>query len=475
MSKPLQNPIILPDSVPADVVALESDAGESVSYGDLLGLVGKVRSSLPRRSLALIFCENTIGCVALTVAMIEAGIVPILIDSRAAENATSEIIARYQPQVIVASLDKFNPDHDVSLRFLDVGARVVPSSSKVRLHEDLALLLTTSGSTGSPKLVRISYQNLRANIRSVLAYLPILESDCCVTSLPIAYTYGLSNVLIHLHVGARVWVTEHSVAERNFWNVFEVKGVTMLGGVPYTYQLLKRVGMMRRPLPSLRVLTQAGGKMNPELVAEFADYCRDQGKNFFVMYGQTEATARMTYLSDRDIGRKIGSVGVAIDGGRISVLNEEGNQLAPSLVPGEIVFEGPNVAMGYADHESDLLLGNLWNGRLVTGDIGYLDEEGFLYITGRSKRFVKIFGKRVNLDHLEEIINRSGFQAAITGSDDSLVLWTESEEDGMVVRDRLSQELLIHPSVFSIRQTEEIPRTPAGKVDYSKLIVSEND
>ncbi|MGW5680733.1 AMP-binding protein [Nonomuraea sp. NPDC003754] len=321
-------------------------------------------------------------------------------------------------------------------------------------HPDLAVLLTTSGSTGNPKLVRLSHRAVMANARAIAQALRLTPADVAPTSLPLHYSYGLSVLNSHLAAGATIVLTGASLLERPFWRQLAEHRCTSLAGVPYQYEMLRRLRFDPAAHPALTTLTQAGGRLRPELVAEFAA----KVDRFFVMYGQTEATARIAVLPPERLPDKLGSAGVALPGGALGVEN------------GEIVYRGPNVMMGYATSAADLARGDDLGGVLRTGDLGYVDEEGFLFVTGRVKRIAKVYGVRVNLDDVERLLRDCGPVAA-TGGDDRVTVWTEGLDRGAreALARRLAGELRLHWSGFDVREVDRLPLLATGKIDYRAL------
>jgi acyl-coenzyme A synthetase/AMP-(fatty) acid ligase len=336
------------------------------------------------------------------------------------------------------------------------------------VNPDLALMLSTSGSTGSPKFVRQSYKNISGNTRSIVEYLNILGSDRAITTLPMSYTYGLSIINTHLYAGAALILTNRTLMEREFWNALKGYEATTFGGVPYTYEMLKKLRFGRMELPSLRYLTQAGGKLAPEICAEFMDICSGRGGKFIVMYGQTEATARMSYLPWERAPSKPGSIGVAIPGGKFSLKGDDGRVIKEPGVIGELIYRGDNVALGYAENRYELALGDEWGGVLETGDMAYFDDDGFYYVVGRKKRFLKIFGNRVNLDEVERLLKKSGEDCACGGADDSLRIYTTAD-DAVALKQYVMRHTDINPAGFSVVKIAEIPKNSFGKILYSEL------
>ena len=330
------------------------------------------------------------------------------------------------------------------------------------LHDDLALLLSTSGSTGSPKLVRLSHANLVANASAIAEYLDICETDRAATTLPMSYCYGLSVVHSHLLRGAGLILTDHSVTDGEFWQLFRRHRGTAFAGVPYTFELLERTGFDGLDLPDLRYVTQAGGRMPPDRVRRFADLAQHNGWKLYVMYGATEATARMAYLPPELALTHPASIGRPIPGGSFTIEPRDG--WADDTV-GELVYRGPNVMMGYAHGPDDLALPKTVD-TLHTGDIARRRPDGLYEIVGRSSRFAKMYGLRIDLQRLESTLREQGVRAFCTDDDDHLVVAATGGHDVDEIR-RLTAEAAGVP-VGAVRAVTvaELPMLPSGKPDY---------
>jgi acyl-CoA synthetase (AMP-forming)/AMP-acid ligase II len=341
------------------------------------------------------------------------------------------------------------------------------------IHPDLQLLLSTSGTTGSRKLVRLSATNIESNAAAIAAYLELTPDERPITSLPLHYTFGLSILDSHWLAGACVVLTTESLVQGAFWDILRAHGCTSLAGVPYTYLMLERIGFRGMDLPSLRTLQQAGGALDRRLTATYAEHMARRGGRFFVMYGQTEATARMAYVPPDRLAEKLGSAGIAIPGGRLRIEHDEhdgdGGADRTSRA-GEVVFEGPNVMLGYASGPDDLALGDQLDGVLHTGDIGYLDDEGFLFLVGRSKRIAKVFGLRLNLDEVEATLREHG-PAAVVGTGDALWAFCAFGTDASLLelRASLARRYRLHRSALNLRRVDAIPTSTSGKVDYATI------
>ncbi len=337
------------------------------------------------------------------------------------------------------------------------------------LFPGLGLLLTTSGSTGSPKFVRQSYRNLQSNTEAIISYLGISRNDRAISTMPMNYTYGLSILNTHLAAGASEILTEATLMDKSFWNQLKEQQATTFGGVPYIYEMLKKLHFERMELPNLRYLTQAGGKLPADLCMEFSTLCAKRDMKFIAMYGQTEATARMSWLPFEHAQDKAGSIGIAIPGGRFGLLDVNGNEIDVPDVTGELVYYGDNVTLGYAENRFDLSKEDENHGVLQTGDIAKRDQDGFYYIVGRKKRFLKIFGNRVNLDEVEGLLKKEEIECACTGIDDCLKVFVTAPYMAERAMKYLNEHTLISHGGFKVITIEKLPRSESGKILYSEL------
>jgi acyl-coenzyme A synthetase/AMP-(fatty) acid ligase len=259
--------------------------------------------------------------------------------------------------------------------------------------------------------------------------------------------------------------------QKEFWQQFKKYGVTSFGGVPYTYEMLDKLRLYRMDLPTLRTMTQAGGKLSLDLHEKLAEYAERTNRCFVVMYGQTEATARMSYLPPEKSLEKYGSMGIAIPGGELSLIDALGNEIKEPEIVGELVYKGKNVTLGYAECGADLSKGDEREGILVTGDMAKCDADGYYYIVGRKKRFIKIFGNRVNLDEAERLI-RTAFpnvDCACGGVDDKLKVYVTDGAFSDTIKKFLNEKTGVNQTAFEVAVISAIPRSESGKILYNEL------
>ena len=402
------------------------------------------RLGIQKRLIAVCAENNIESLVAYLAALAGGHSVLMLPGEGRGKGQPSSLLQRYDPDVIIRSDGKWAPEE-------------LARDPKHQLHTDLAVVLPTSGSTGSPKLVRLSHANLQANADSIASFLEITESDRAATTLPMNYSYGLSVINSHLARGASLLMTQRSVVDTCFWQTFTELGATSFAGVPHTFQLLKRSGFEAKELPSLRYVTQAGGRLDATDVQRFAELGVERGWKFYVMYGQTEATARMAYLPPERVLSNPRAIGIPIPGGEFSL----------DAADNELIYRGPNVMLGYASSPRDLALGKTVH-ELRTGDIASRDANGFYQLVGRTSRFVKPFGVRVDLDALEIWLERRGISDAVcAGNDDRIVVAVDSSAD---IARLVGSHLGLPVACIRVVSNDCVARLGNGKVDYATLL-----
>lgn len=457
----------------SDNIALIDDKGITMTYGELESFSQKLYSTINRRCLVFCLCKNEIGSILGYVTFVNHNIVPVLLNAHLEKELLNNLLEQYMPEYLwVPTEQKEEFDcTELVCEFYEYSLLKTCYPKQYDLYEELCLLLTTSGSTGSPKFVRQSYNNVQVNANSIVQYLELDKTERPITTLPMNYTYGLSIINSHLMVGATLLVTEKGLMTKEFWNFFKNQKATSFGGVPYTYEILDKLRFYRMDLPSLRYSTQAGGKLTPELHKKFAEDAAAKQRKFVVMYGQCEATARMGYLpADKSI-EKCGSMGIAIPGGRFSLIDVDGKNITEPNVTGELVYEGANVTLGYAECGDDLIKSDERNGILQTGDMAQFDEDGYYYIVGRKKRFLKIYGNRVNLDEVDRMIKAQfdNIECATAGIDDHMYIFVTEESLASSVRECVIDKTRLNPAAFKAVVIDEIPKNDAGKTLYKEL------
>lgn len=457
-----------------DNVLLRDEFGSTVRYRDIVELSqGEAFKCLCRR---LVMCNvnNDIWGIAGYLALLAANAVPIMVSPTLPSGALDALIITYRPDSLWLPLKAASRWPGAKLHASQGGYALIglnKFTDSPDVHDDLALLLSTSGSTGSSKYVRLSHQNVWSNAAAIADYLALTADELPVTTLPPTYSYGLSVIHSHLWVGAGVAVSDKTLFERDFWNFLGEVKATSLAGVPYHYEILNRLRFTRMSFPHLRTLTQAGGRMATHLTQEYAAYCDNKGMRFFTMYGQTEASPRISYVPAEQAFTKAGTIGIPIPGGALELQSETRGLLTGPHVVGELVFRGPNVCLGYAESRADLALGDVNHGVLHTGDLAERDADDYYRIVGRQKRFIKLFGNRVNLQELEQELSGPDAEVACAGHDDLLEIYfvAGSAAKALKFKQAVMASLRVSAQSIAVYGMNELPRNESGKVRYADL------
>jgi acyl-CoA synthetase (AMP-forming)/AMP-acid ligase II len=472
-------------SAAAEAPALfDGETGSWHDYGELRAAVAGLAERLRRepRSLVFLLAGNDWASVVALLAAIEAGHAVALIDPALPAGQLAELTDRYRPEMLIGkgtragagSLAEVGLDAWLEMAPRAEAPALAPDPAR-DLAPDLAVLLSTSGSTGSSKFVRLSRANLERNAAAIIEALRIQSGDRALAHLALHYSYGLSILTSHLGAGASVVLTTESLMSGGIWQLAREQRCTSMPGVPYHYEILRRLGLERLNVPSLVCLTQAGGKAKDQLIRHFHDEMQRRGGRFYVMYGQTEAAPRMTTLPSERLVEKPGSVGPALPGGRLEIVDERGEACPPGTV-GEVIYRGPNVMLGYAHGRACLAKGDQLGGRLATGDLGYLDSEGYLHLTGRSSRIAKVYGMRINLDEIEQRAG-SGLPLAAIESKERVIVYVERASSPQLeaLRQTILDQVQMHPSSLTVEAIDALPLKPNGKVDYQTLQAGQAD
>ncbi len=421
--------------------ALILEDGTNITYKQLMGRIDKFAKQLQGNTVAVLMSQNSVDFIVAYLACLKKEVIPLLISEKASKEYINMIAEQYDAGYILLG------EKNVLTRR--------KRETNIKIHSDLALLLATSGSMGNIKYVKLSKKNLISNIKSVCDALNISETDRAITSLPLNYTYGLSVLNTHLYKGASIVITGRSVISTDFWNLVKKENVTTFSGVPFIYESIYKLSIFNYEFPSLKVLTQAGGKLSEKLQVYFGGIARRKGLDFYIMYGQTEATARMTVLSADLILNKLGSVGTAIPGGKIDIID------------GEVIYYGENVCMGYAQKIEDLSKGDENRGILHTKDAGYM-KNGYLYLEGRLDRVIKINGIRINLQDCENIImNLTNKSSLCQLKENKLIITIEgilNEHESKKIYRELFTVFSLSKKDYEFVSVKKLNRTNSGKI-----------
>lgn len=443
--------------------AAVDDSGAVLTYGDLCDFVPQWGKTVPERSLVFLLSENSHGSLLGYVACLGSGTVPLILSAATEESLLGTLLDLYRPAFLWAP-ERMTERLGGKALFQAYGYVLLSTGNgPVPMHPDLALLLPTSGTTGSPKLVRHSLRNIEANADNVRRLFSLTGEEKAMAVLPMHYTMGLSVIASHLLAGSTLLLCGRSLLDKGFWSM--LKEATSFTGVPYSYELLMKMRFTRMDLPKLELITQGGGKLTPDLFRALAEYARDKGKRFIATYGQSECTARMAYLPPELALDKICSIGFAEPGGQLSIVDDIGVETFEGEATGEMVYRGENVTLGYAFGPEDLLKGDENHGVMHTGDLARRDADGCYFIVGRMRRFLKIFGLRIGLDEVENLIRQEfGSDCHCKGDDEKLVVLVTDPSVAAALPGFIEEKTHLYHKNIEVRTVESILRNEAGKV-----------
>ena len=449
--------------------AVKDDAGYSLTYGDLCATIGEFEKLDLGRCVIFCLCRNCAGSLAGYLAFLNNGQVPLLLGAGMDKELRDRLDLVYTPAYYWLP-EKMASEEGKAGLFSFCGYCLVRTEYEpYPLNDRLSMLLTTSGSTGSPKLVRHKYGNLEANAENVAKVFGWTADEKGICDLPMNYTMGLNVINSHLTAGAGVLLVSANLMDPAFWDFVRENEGTNFCGVPFSYEILRRIGFDKMDLPALRTLAEGGGKLTDRMFKWIASYAKSSGKRFCATFGTSETSARMAFLDPSLALEKIGSIGKAIPGGELFLVDETVTE--DGMATGELAYRGPNVTMGYALSREDLLKGDEFCGEYHTGDMARRDAEGFYYVIGRKGRFLKLFGLRVSLDETERILKTRypGAEFVCLGDDTRMNIFTTDESLAPQIVPFISAKTNLHNSAFRVFVTGEIPRNEYGKVRYSAL------
>ena len=453
-------------------IAIIDKEYSDLSYKQVLTETNKIKKKIKDKSLILIVSENSLGSLLAYIFCIINNHVAIIIDSKTTKQNIIKIFKNYQPNFVFLSKKR-----KLSLKkicsekytFFDQSLMKNQINKKKKLNNNLSLLLSTSGSMGSIKFVKLSRNNIKHNTDSIISYLKINSKDSAITNLPISYSYMLSVINTHFEAGASIVISKYSLIQKEFWKILKNSKVTSFNGVPYTYEMLTRIGLKNIKINTLKYLTHAGGKLEKNKLKEIINFCKKNNLKFFSMYGQTEASPRISYLKPEFSKKKIGSIGKGIPGTKIYIINNTGKKILKPFEEGEIICEGKNVFIGYSKNYKDLKNANEEDYKLKTGDLGFFDKNGFFYITSRISKIAKIFGNRVDLGALETLMSQKGYKVACLSDNKKVFIFIEKKYNKKNLINTISKITNLNINSFELIKLKYLPRTTNNKISYNEL------
>lgn len=452
-----------------DNIALIIDENNKISYKDILDFSSKFQKKIKPNSLSILISENCVESLCGYISLLRSNNPVIVLDPYITKNDLQILVNKFQPQYIFCSKKNqkkirknlFNLIHS----FRNFNLFQIRKNHSYKINEKLMLLLSTSGSLSEPKFVKLSLENMVANTKSIVSYLNLNSKDRSITTMPMSYSYGLSIINSHLISGASIILNNFSLVDKNFWKLYNHNKPSNLNGVPFFYDILKKIGVERILENKPRFITQAGGKIKNKIFNEIAHKCLQNDISFYLMYGQTEASPRISYhkVKKNDVESKMIPIGKPIDGGVILLKDENGSLISKTNIEGELIYKGKNIFGGYAKNYNDL---NLFDSisELRTGDLAIKDKNEIFFITGRKSRFIKVYGYRINLDYIEEKINSKHRSIACVAVDEKIYIFSKNKN--LNLKDIAN----IPKKTYKILTLKEFPINNNGKISYGKLV-----
>ena len=454
------------------------DENRSYSYKQLDIDTDKIIKKLSKKkNLVFILCQNSIGSIIAYISSIKKKNVPFFIDNEIKFNQLNLLLKNYDPKYIWVPKNKnfFKNSSNYIFKYQIYNYHLFEKKKHqyFKINSKLSTLASTSGSTGNPKYIRQSYKNLKSNTVCISDYLKINDKSVTITTLPISYTFGQSIINTHLYKGGSIILSKYSIIQNNFWKLFKIYKVNYLYGVPYVFEMLNKLNFFSDINSNLKVLAQAGGKLSNTLHKIISNYAIKTKKKFYVMYGQAEATTRISFLNPSMSSKKIGSIGKPLKKGKMILIDKNKKEIKVKNKSGNLFYRGPNVCMGYSINKYDLIKGDEWKGLLATGDIAYKDKFGYFYVIGREKRICKIYGKSINLDDIEnKLTTFFKYTEFVVISNDINIYILHNNKKRKYENELcrfLKNKIHLNLSLYKFKYLNEIPKKKSGKKDYIKL------
>lgn len=447
-------------------IALFTKNYEVIKYSQILKDSKVFKKFFQTKQTIIILAENSYEFIVSYVSALKNNQLLILVSPNTDLNGLKSLDKNYSPEYIICNKKKILPEnYNKIFDFKNFSFFQNIDKKKYSINKNISCLLSTSGTTGNAKFAKISIENLMNNSKGISKFLKISPQDTAITTMPPFYSYALSIINTHLMNGSKIILNDYSLIDRRFWDLSEKFKPNNLNGVPYNYEILDKIKFHDMKLKNLKYITQAGGKLHRKLKDKFIKTCIINKINFYVMYGQTEASPRMTIMPWNLLKKFPESVGKPLSGGKIKIKQKNKNSKEGI---GEIIYYGKNVFWGYSKSFKDLKENKKNNDTLKTGDLGYLDKRGLLFITGREKRILKIFGIRISLDLLENELYKKNYNCVCTGNDEKLNIYLKQNKNiNFTVLNELIKKITnLMPRFFEVISVKDFKRNKVGKISY---------
>ncbi len=433
-------------------VIIVDENQKNITKGELDKKIKIITNFFYEYSVIVIIADNCLDFITGYLAAInKKNTITILLDKSFSLNYIEKVISLYKPNIVYAPLNLSFSKLKILSFFNLKNYKILNTNFNLRKNLNFSnfLLLSTSGTTESPKFVRLSKKNLEDNTTKIIKYLNIKKNHTTITTMPAGYSYGLSILNSHLQAESKIVLNNNSIVEKSFWEKMKKFKVNSFGGVPEFYEFLRKINFEKYVNKNMKYLTQAGGKLNEKDLEYFGKICKKNKIKFYIMYGQTEASPRISFLEWKFFFKKMNSIGKPLKGYKLKIFNKDKEIKNPNKI-GELVLFGKNVSLGYANNFSDLKLGDVNKNILRTGDLGFKDKKNFFYITGRLKKIVKIFGKRYDLNIIENFVKEKGYKINCHLIDKKLNIQVENVSQADIITKLISVKFLLNKNLILV-------------------------
>ena len=449
--------------------AIVTENNEIIKYKDFIKKIKFIENIIGKeRNRIFLLADNSYEFLASYYAMLRKRSIIFLLNSRLEMKKINELVKVYKPNFIFDCESFYNEREGYDTVKIENRLQILKNKETINYENnyELAQLISTSGSTGSPKFVMQSFENIEINTKDIVKTLRLNKYDKTITTMNPSYTYGLTKINTHIYVGGTIILNKKTVFDKDFWNKINTYKVTNFGGVPFFYEMLKKLNFHKFNFKNLKHITQAGGKLSSEIL----DYMHKTSKQlkikFYIMYGQTEAGPRITILDSKKLDKKIKSVGKPIGDNKLWLEDKKRNIIKKPNIIGELFCKGKNVMLGYAYNLGDLKKKKNHN-YINTGDLAYKDQDGFFYITGRTKRIIKPFGIRIDLGELEKYLDSKNFFNCICiGDDKKIHIYSKYTDEIVKIKKLVLNKLNLKKNIIFFFEENKIPRDKNGKIIY---------
>jgi len=444
-----------------------------ITYSEINQKSKFLKKKIKKRTLILILCENNIENIFYYLTFTKIRNPLILIDEKTPLKQIQNIIKLYKPKYTCLSKKNFDYLKLNKKKIIDelTETLVVENKkfTKYQIYSQLFLLLSTSGTTGASKFVRLSYKNILDNTKKIINFLKIKKNDVAITNMPYCYSYMLSVINTHISKGASIFVTNKSLLNREFWLNYKKYKITSFNGVAYIYEILNKINLKKIFNKNLKYITQAGGELDFNLKKKILKILKKNKVPFYIMYGQTEASPRISCFNALRHENKLNSIGRPLPGYKMFIKDERGNIVKKNLKKGVLYIEGNNVCLGYAKSFLDLKKKDTNKKKLLTNDLCYFDKDGFFYYVGRNNRVVKILGNRFDLNDLDLKLKKINYKVITKVKNEKIIIYFEKNYKKNFLLNKIYSNISLNKNLIILKKVKKFPINSNGKIDITKI------